>query len=164
MGAGKTSVGRACARRLDRAFVDVDEVVELATGRVISEIFATDGEAAFRLLERDALAEACAGIEPGVIACGGGAVIDPDNRRALRAACCVVWLRVPTSTLVLRVGSGSGRPLLAGVEAIEARLDRLGRLRAPAYVAAAHVVLDTEGCSVDEAALGVLDAFTRCTR
>ncbi len=162
MGAGKTSVGRACARRLDRAFVDIDEVIELGSRRTISEIFASDGEVAFRLLERDALAEACALPEPGVIACGGGAVVDPDNRRALRASCCVIWLRVPTTTLALRVGTGSGRPLLAGGETIETRLDRLGELRAPAYEAAAHAVLDTDGCSVDEASLGVLDAFTRC--
>ncbi len=77
MGAGKTTVGEVCASRLGRPFVDTDDVVEATTGRVIAEIFATDGEAAFREAERRAVADVCASPEPLVIACGGGAVARP---------------------------------------------------------------------------------------
>jgi shikimate kinase len=175
MGAGKTMVGRTCARRLDRVFVDTDDVVETTASRTVAEIFAQDGEATFRQLERVAVADACAKPVPAVIACGGGAVLDADSRRALRSSCWVIWLRVAPSTLALRVGSGAGRPLLNagarsmpstgnpdGGESIEQRLERLHDLRAPLYEATAHVVLDTGGCSIEEAALGVLDAFARC--
>ncbi len=161
MGAGKTSVGRTCAKRLGRPLVDTDDLVVAATGRAIAEIFADDGEPAFRALERRAVADACASPEPAVIACGGGAPLDAENRAALRARCCVVWLRAPVATLARRVGAGGGRPLLAGPVPPEVVLGRLADLRAPSYEAAAHVVLDTDGCSLDEAAVGVLDAFSR---
>jgi shikimate kinase len=161
MGAGKTSVGRTCAKRLSRPLLDTDELVVAATGRAIPDIFAEEGEGAFRALERQAVADACASPEPAVIACGGGAVLDPVNRAALRQRCCVVWLRAPVATLAGRVGGGGGRPLLAGPVPPEVTLGRLADLRAPSYEAAAHVVLDTDGCSVEEAAVGVLDALCR---
>jgi shikimate kinase len=161
MGAGKSSVGRACARRLQRPLVDTDELVVATIGRSIAEVFADEGEDAFRAHERRAVADACASPEPVVIACGGGAVLDPANRRTLREHCCVVWLRAPAATLAARVGHGHGRPLLAGAVPPEVTLARLADLREAAYGAAAHVVLDTEGCTVEEAATGVLDAFCR---
>jgi hypothetical protein len=78
----------------------------------VAEIFATQGERAFRSLERTAVADACASPEPLVVACGGGAVLDPDNRRALREHGVVVWLRAANEELGRRVGAGEGRPLL----------------------------------------------------
>jgi shikimate kinase len=162
MGAGKTSVGRTCAKRLGRPLVDTDDLVVATTARSIPELFAEEGEAGFRAHERQAVRDACASPEPAVIACGGGAVLDPENRAVLRERCCVVWLRAPVATLADRIGSGHGRPLLAGgTVPPEVTLGRLAELRAPSYEAAAHVVLDTDGCSLDEAAVGVLDAFCR---
>jgi shikimate kinase len=161
MGAGKTSVGRTAAKRLGRPLVDTDDLVVATTGRSIPELFAEEGEASFRAHERRAVRDACESPEPAVIACGGGAVLDPENRAVLRARCCVVWLRAPVATLAHRCGTGHGRPLLAGPVPPEVALGRLADLRAPAYEAVAHVVLDTDGCSVDEAAVGVLDAFCR---
>ena len=119
MGAGKTTVGRRCATRLGRGFVDTDDLVESTTGMRVAEIFETQGEPAFRELERVAVADACASPEPLVIACGGGAVLDPDSRRALRDAGLVVWLRAAPEVLSGRVGQDGGatRPLLAGVRA-----------------------------------------------
>lgn len=143
MGAGKSTVGRECARRLGRPFVDTDEVVASVAGMPVAQVFATRGEPAFRELERAAVTDACAAPEPLVVACGGGAVNDPDSRRRLRAAGVVVWLRVPADVLARRVGDGSGRPLLAGDPA--AALARLARLREPSYEAAADRVVDGAG-------------------
>lgn len=164
MGAGKSSVGRVCAARLDRPFVDVDEVIAAVGGRSVAEIFATEGESAFRVLERDALADACASPRPLVIACGGGAMGDAENRRRVRATGCVVWLTADPVTLATRVGAGAEqarRPLLVGDDPPVATLERLATLRGPAYEAAAHVTVDTTGCAVDEVADRVIEEFAR---
>jgi shikimate kinase len=165
MGAGKSSVGRTCAARLDRPFVDVDEAVETVAGRSVAEIFATDGEAAFRALERATLADVCASPQPLVIACGGGAMGDAENRRRVRAAGCVVWLTADPATLAARVGAGAEqaqRPLLAGGDPPVATLERLAALRTPAYEAVAHATVDTTGRPVDEVADLVLGEYARC--
>src|SRR5262245_40143125 len=86
MGAGKTTVGRRCAALLDRPFVDTDDVVVATVGMPVSEVFERYGEARFRELEAAAVAEVTASPTPLVIACGGGAVLDPANRRRLHAA------------------------------------------------------------------------------
>ncbi len=164
MGAGKTTVGRRCATRLQRAFVDTDDLIESTTGMRVAEIFETQGEAGFRDLERVAVADACASPEPLVIACGGGAVLDADNRRRLREAGFVVWLRAAPEVLSSRVSrEGSAvRPLLAGAGSTPAAatLERLAGLRADTYEAAAHAVVDTDGRTQDEVAAAVVDAFT----
>jgi shikimate kinase len=158
MGAGKTTVGRECARRLSRPFVDTDDLVTAAAHMSVEQIFAEAGEAAFRKLEHDVVADVCASPEPLVVACGGGAVLDLENRRALRAAGVVVWLRAPAVTLAARVGDGSTRPLLR--DGAAGALSRLERLREPAYEATAHVSVDTDGIGVDEVAGVVLATFT----
>src|SRR4051794_31328522 len=81
MGAGKTTVGSRLARRLDRPFVDSDVQVERRAARTVRQIFETEGEAAFRAIESEALAEALASEEPAVIAAAGGTVLDPVNRQ-----------------------------------------------------------------------------------
>lgn len=163
MGAGKTSVGMRCAARLDRAFVDTDEVIEATTGRSVTDLF-RDGEDAFRSLERQAVADACAAPDPVVVSCGGGAVLDPDNRRVMRATGTVVWLDAPARTLAGRVGehAGGSRPLLAGGAPTVETLERLAALREPAYEAAAHVRIDTDGLGVDEVSDAVLEELARC--
>lgn len=165
MGAGKSSVGRVCAGRLDRPFVDVDEAIEAVARRPVAEIFAAEGEGAFRALERQTLADVCAAPQPLVIACGGGAMGDAENRRVVRASGCVVWLRADPGTLAARVGSGpeaARRPLLSDGVPPVATLERLAALRAPAYEAAAHAVVETAGRSVDEVAELVLEELARC--
>ena len=80
----------------------------------IEEIWQPEARTRFRELEREVVADVCAAPDPLVIACGGGAVVDPDNRRRLRDAGVVVWLRAPTAVLAARVGNDATRPLLAG--------------------------------------------------
>ncbi len=161
MGVGKSTIGRHCAARLSRPFVDTDALVEATAGATIDEIFRRDGEAMFRGLERRAVADACASPEPLVIACGGGAVLDADSRRCLRASGCVVWLEAASETLAVRVGDAASRPLLTG-RAVATRLDRLAATRAPAYQAAAHRRLDTTTLDVAAVVDQTLEAFARC--
>jgi len=153
MGAGKSTVGERCATALARPFVDTDRLVELNAGATVAEIFSTQGEPAFRALERAVVADVSVSPEPLVIACGGGVALDPDNRRALRDHGVVVWLRAEPLELAQRVGSGAGRPLLEGGPGGEAgspavKLERLAVLREPAYEAAAHVIVDTDGLAI----------------
>jgi shikimate kinase len=161
MGAGKTTVGEECARRLGRAFVDTDDIVVAASGQTVSELFETEGEAGFRARERIALADACAAPEPLVIACGGGAVLDAGNRAAMRASGLVVWLRAMPAQLAHRIGDSDGRPLLAGASSVET-LERLAALRAPAYEAAAHVVVETDDLAPAAVVGRVLEELDRC--
>jgi shikimate kinase len=159
MGAGKTTVGKACADRLDRPFVDTDDVVVANAGMSVAEIFATAGEPRFREMERTAVADTCASPAPLVIGCGGGTVLDPDNRAWLRSSGVIVWLRAPVDVLTARVGDGADRPLLRGDP--EVALARLERLREPAYAAAAHVSVDTAELDVDAAVDAVVDAYEK---
>ncbi len=161
MGAGKTTVGERCAQRLGRQFVDTDDLVVAQAQMPIDEIFRVYGEPKFRELERDVVADVCASPAPLVIGCGGGTVLDPENRRKLRAAGVVVWLRAPAAVLAARVGDGAGRPLLAGGP--ERALSRLEAAREPAYEAAAHVEVDTASRDVEEVVDAVLHAFSEAS-
>ena len=125
--------------------------VEAAAGRSVKDIFASEGEAAFRALERDAVAEACA-LPDAVIATGGGALVDPENRRRLAAAGPIVCLTATPEEILRRVGRTETRPLLAGLSSDAARLDRIREMlasRAAAYGSATHIV-DTSGCTPDQ--------------
>ncbi|HVM02825.1 MAG TPA: shikimate kinase [Acidimicrobiales bacterium] len=157
MGAGKTTVGRALARRLGWAYVDSDLQVERRTGRTVPEIFAEGGEPAFRAEERLALDEALATDGPAVVSVAGGAVLDPDNRRLLRQGGSVVWLRAAVGTLAARVGEGAGRPLLGDDPA--AALARLYEARRPLYAEVADAVVDVDAITPDEAVERILGAL-----
>lgn len=157
MGAGKTAVGEECAGRLDRLFLDTDALVTSEAAASIPEIFEREGEDAFRDRERRAVADACASAEPAVIACGGGAVIDADNRRRMRDAGLVVWLDAPPDVLAQRVEDGSGRPLLSAGEPPDVLAD-FALARAATYEDVADVVIDTAGLDVAEVADLVLEA------
>lgn len=145
MGGGKTTVGVLVADRLGRSFLDLDQVVEDAAGASIPEQFARVGEEGFRRREADALAVSLDGREPIVLATGGGVVLAPSNRAALRAGSQVVWLRARPETLAARVGSGAGRPLLTdATDDPVAVLRRLDAERAPLYAEVADLVIDVD--------------------
>lgn len=141
MGAGKTTVGRRVAESLGVGFLDTDHVVEREAGKTVSEIFVDDGEAHFRALEKTAVAEALAS-HAGVLALGGGAVLDPDTRALLRGH-RVVFLRVGLSDAAQRVGLGVSRPLLLGN--VRGRIKQLLDERTPIYEEVAVHVVDTDG-------------------
>ncbi|HVT41728.1 MAG TPA: shikimate kinase [Acidimicrobiales bacterium] len=142
MGAGKTTVGSLLAQRLGWPYRDSDADVEADTGLTVPEIFARDGEAAFRTAEARVLAEACADPSPSVVSVAGGAVLNPDTRRRISECGTVVWLRARPETLAARVGDGAGRPLLDDDPA--AALLSLNEVRAPLYAEIADVVIDVD--------------------
>ncbi len=146
MGAGKTTVGRRVADAWDVAFRDTDHDIEATEGRTVSDIFVDSGEARFRELEREAVAAALAEHD-GVLALGGGAVLDERTRAAL-AGHCVVFLRVGLSDAARRVGLGVSRPLLLGN--VRGRIKQLIDERTPLYESVAAHVVDTDGLDVDE--------------
>ena len=151
MGSGKSRVGRALASRLAWDFVDTDERVEKAAGMKVQEIFARDGEAAFRRLESEALAGLPA--RRCVVALGGGAVVSAENRRVLREKGRLVWLDAEPETLAERIGDSQKRPLLAGLDRA-GRVARLAQLRADRLAAYSEAELHvrTDGLSVEESA------------
>jgi shikimate kinase len=146
MGAGKTTVGRVLAESWGVGFRDTDHDVEEAEGRSVSDIFVDSGEATFRALERAAVADALDGHD-GVLALGGGAVLDEETRSRL-AGHRVVFLRVGLSDAAQRVGLGVSRPLLLGN--VRGRIKQLIDERTPVYESVATSVVDTDGLSVAE--------------
>lgn len=140
MGVGKSTVGRALAVALGRDFVDSDDEVVSRTGRSVTEIFATDGEAAFRVVEAEVMAELLAVDRPSVIAAAGGAVLAESTRRRLADAGTVVWLRAPVEVLVERIAGGTHRPALA--DDPQGALERMASERAALYAEVADLTVD----------------------
>jgi shikimate kinase len=146
MGAGKTSIGRQLAKRLQRRFVDVDHEIEALTGVRIPTIFEIEGEAGFR--ERESQAIASLTLQSGlVLATGGGAVLRESNRQALRETGVVVYLRVPPQTLYERTRHDRNRPLLQVEDPLK-RIEELYAQRDPLYLEVADIVMDSGTCSV----------------
>ncbi len=140
MGAGKTTVGRMLAKRLNRPFMDSDHEIVERTGVPIPTIFEIEGEDGFRRREAQTLHELTAG-SGLVLATGGGVVINPENRRRLNETGWVVYLNVPPRLLFERTRHDRNRPLLH-VEDPLARLEELHAVRDPLYREAAHIVVD----------------------
>lgn len=161
MGTGKSEVGRRLAQRLGRAFVDTDQLVEDRTGKRVAAIFAEDGEATFRALERDAVADAV-GRKRVVIAVGGGAVLDPANVALLRAGGILVHLTARPEVILDRVGDAASRPLLR--DDPRGTVARLLAERSPAYAAAADVTVDTSERTADEVVGEIQSALARTER
>jgi shikimate kinase len=139
-GAGKTTVGTLVAGLLGLDFADTDTVVEEAAGKPVSDIFVQDGEEAFRALERRAAARLI-GSHPGVLALGGGAILDPGTREIL-AGRRVVYLETGFVSAVHRTGLDSPRPLLFGNP--RARMKTLLEERLPVYAALAWITVPTD--------------------
>jgi shikimate kinase len=143
MGAGKTSVGRALARRLDWQPVDIDELIEQRERLPVSEIFARHGEPYFRAAEQEVLTEQLPKRHV-VVATGGGTFVDPVNRAVINHDGASVWLDAPIERLIARIPADGRRPLAAD----RVVLERLYHARRAAYEHA-HVRLDAGRASVD---------------
>jgi len=142
-GTGKTTTGKRLAKILGVDFADSDDLVEASAGRSVTELFAADGEPAFRAAEAAAIQSALHAFD-GVLALGGGAVVDAGTRAELQAsAATVVLLHASLPTLAGRVGGGEARPLLVADPA--QRLEQLAAARREAYDSVATVTVDTDG-------------------
>ena len=155
MGAGKTTVAHLLGEQWGLAVRDTDADVEAAEGRSISDIFVDSGEEHFRALEARAVTEALA-THDGVLALGGGAVLDPATRDLL-AGHRVVFLKVGLSDAVKRVGLGSGRPLLLGN--VRGRIKALLDERTPVYESVATLVVDTDAKTPEDVAREVAEGL-----
>lgn len=147
MGAGKTTVGRAVARRLDRPFFDSDHEIEARTGARVPVIFELEGEAGFREREAQVIADLTAR-DSIVLATGGGAVLRPENRAFLHSRGLVIYLRANPHDLWLRTRKDKSRPLLQ-TEDPKAKLEALYELRDPLYRECAHFIVETGRPSVN---------------
>lgn len=156
MGTGKSTVGRLLAARMERPFVDMDEEIELRAGLSIREIFATQGENAFRQRERS-LCRQLAQTEGLVIATGGGTLVDDYNRRLMAEAGLIVCLNTEPEVLLERLKNDMTRPLLQAPDP-ELRLRELLAARAEAYAALPHHV-DNTYLSTDETVEAVIQIW-----
>lgn len=147
MGSGKSTVGRMVSRQLRRPFVDCDERIERSAGSSVSEIFACDGEDAFREMETAVLLS-LRSANPSVVACGGGAVLREENRTLMSQEGQVVYLRVTYSAALDRISDPSTRPLLTSSANPESLLDQ----RTALYESVADFTVDTMGKSAAEVA------------
>jgi len=143
MGAGKTSIGRRLAARLDVPFRDADHEIEAAAGLTVAEIFARFGEPYFRDGERRVIARLLSD-GPHVLATGGGAFMDASTRALIRARAVSLWLRADIELMLARVGRRNNRPLLKGGEP-RAVLEQLIAQRYPIYAEADITVDSVDG-------------------
>lgn len=148
MGAGKTTIGKRLARALKRRFVDCDHEIEKKTGASIPLIFEIEGESGFRAREKRVIDDLSQ--EPGVVlATGGGAVLDPENRQRLSERGLVVFLYAPVELLVARTRNDTNRPLLQTGNRAE-RLREIMLQREPLYREIADLTVDTGAMAMGE--------------
>ncbi|MCD6570408.1 MAG: 3-dehydroquinate synthase [Deltaproteobacteria bacterium] len=148
MGSGKTSVGKALARILDKPFIDMDALISTRSGSKISEIFKHAGEAAFRAIEKDVLLELVGSYTDCVVATGGGLPEDPLNRALMKASGIIVNLKCSLPALINRVGDDSSRPLWG------ADIDGLFSKRQLIYKDA-DLIIDTDELTIDDVAKSI---------
>ena len=147
MGTGKTSVGRALAKKKSWNFIDLDELIELKQQRRIVDIFAQDGEPYFRKIEKKFLKQVSTQ-KKFVVACGGGVVLDPDNIKLMKKTGILICLRATCEAILKRVSTNTLRPILNVAKPLE-RIELLLKMRAPYYMQA-HKTIDTSELSVKQ--------------
>lgn len=160
MGAGKSEVGELLAEQLGYGFIDTDKSIQEKAGKGIPRIFREEGETTFREYEREVIA-GLKDAQSQVIATGGGAPLDPENRRTLASLGHMVYLKASPRELYLRVKNDRGRPLL-NKDNPEAELARLLKEREFAYERC-DITIDTEDLGVDEVVDRLIDEIAKRT-
>ncbi len=157
-GAGKSSIGKSLAKRMNLNFIDTDELIENRSGKKISDIFLEDGEAGFRALEKESVLEALRQAD-SIISLGGGAVLDSETQSVLREMNRVVYLEVSISNAAPRIGFNRDRPLLLG----NPRQQWLSLMehRKPIYESLAKYQVSTDNRKVSEVAEILVEELTR---
>ena len=144
MSSGKTKVGRIISYRSGLPFVDVDDEIVERAGITIPQIFAEQGEPAFRALESEEVARIAQGRERMIVATGGGVILDANSRRLMRDSGLVVWLKPSLASLIAR-GKTRNRPLLQGYADLGARYTQIWEARKHLYEEAAHLSMEMDG-------------------
>lgn len=144
MGAGKTTIGKKLSKALNWEFIDTDAYIEEEQGRKISDIFAEDGEMAFRDMETDLLKRLQNGENQFVLSIGGGMPVREENRALLRNLGMVVYLKTSKEEIIRRVSGDKNRPLLQGGD-LEEKVTNLMNARECIYIETAHVEIVTDG-------------------
>ncbi len=157
MGSGKSTIGRELSQSLGYPVIDTDTLIVERAGRPIPEIFATDGEDAFRDLESDVLAGLEADTSRRIIATGGGIVRRAENRELLRRLGYVVWLVVSPAEILRRTARNKDRPLLNNDDP-EGTITRLLEERIPLYRECAHLTVETDHLTFPEIAAGIVES------
>jgi len=139
MGSGKSSIGRRLAKALEMPLIDLDKYIVEKAGQSIPDIFAEQGEEAFRDLESQVLREALLG-PPAVIATGGGIVLREENRALLKSHPPVIWLKTSLEFLAGRIDGDSNRPMIAGGDTLKT-LQQMAEFRYPLYEQCADLIL-----------------------
>ncbi len=155
MGCGKSSVGRKLSALLSCSYTDLDAFIEKEAGRSIPEIFAEDGEAAFRKMEADGLKKMLSkGVEEQnglMLSLGGGTVMTPECEQIIHEQTLCIYLRASVDTLVSHLeGESEGRPMLSAASSLRERISELMSLRSSTYERTAHIIVDTDGKSIDD--------------
>lgn len=154
MGSGKTTIGRALARRLSLRFLDADHEIETRTGASIPLIFEIEGEASFRQREADVIRDLTA--QQGIVlATGGGAVLNPQSRRYLHERGTVIYLRASVGSVLQRTSHDRNRPLLQTADP-KATIEALARERGPLYEEVAHITIETGRPNVQSVVQNIL--------
>ena len=144
MGAGKTTIGKKLSKALNWEFIDTDAYIEEEQRRKISDIFAEDGEMAFRDMETDLLKRLQNGENQFVLSIGGGMPVREENRALLRNLGMVVYLKTSKEEIIRRVSGDKNRPLLQGGD-LEEKVTNLMNARECIYIETAHVEIVTDG-------------------
>jgi 3-dehydroquinate synthase len=155
MGAGKTTVGRALAKKLNKRFVDSDHEIEARTGASIPLIFEIEGEASFRQREAEVIRDLTAE-ENIVLATGGGAILRQENREFLKTRGTVIYLRASVNSILHRTAHDKNRPLLQTADPRQ-RIEQLAREREEFYREVAHIIVETGRPNVQLLVQGILD-------